>query len=61
MTRACQNCEWWLATQARPAVGYCKAGPPIASYTWPLTNAFDWCGRFRLAERLTGNVDRRVA
>jgi len=59
MTRACENCAWWVATNS--AVGQCKGGPPITSYTWPMTTHVDWCGMFRLAERLTGNVDRRTA
>ena len=66
MSRACATCEWWRSSglggaPAEGAVrGECREAPPVASFEWPDTNPTDWCSRWRLAQRLSGGVDRRA-
>lgn len=62
MTRACKNCQWWLAEAGRSG-GECRGAPPTPVATldgpdaiWPRTGAFMWCGAFRTAERLAGGI-----
>ena len=57
--RACENCAW-SREHASPSQGahkghlLCKEGPIEV-----LKAPDDWCGRFRIAERLTGGRDVR--
>ena len=56
--RAYRNCQWWVAPEAA-VIGACKGGPPSATTgitEWPLTHSADWCGMFRLAERMAGGI-----
>jgi len=58
MTRACKNCQWWVAPEAA-VIWACRGGPPSATTgitEWPLTHGSDWCGIFRTAERLAGGI-----
>lgn len=60
MTRCCLACEW-SRPNARLDDGpadylACKEGP-VEHVKAPN----DWCGRFRVAERLTGGTDARRA
>jgi hypothetical protein len=64
MSRACRNCQWWIESTVPDPVleglRSCKGGPPTASYEmlrlWPVTGPDDWCGAFRIAERMAGGV-----
>lgn len=55
--RACRNCMWW-------SDGQCRGAPPsvvvdiggVDETRWPATSADDWCGAFRMAERLAGGI-----
>lgn len=55
--RACENCEWGrdeINDPGYPARLACREGPD------PIPVSRDhWCGRFRVAERLTGGMDVR--
>lgn len=58
MTRACKNCQWWVSAPASE-LGVCKGGPPTPAAKrgeWPVTHHIDWCGAFRLAERMAGGI-----
>lgn len=65
MTRACASCEWWdNPATGDPDFGYCHGAPPTAvpddgEAMWPVTAASDFCGAFRVAERMAGGVDAR--
>lgn len=53
--RACENCEWGRRGKiVDPDLLYCREGP-----TPVLVDPTHWCGRFRVAERLTGGRDVR--
>ncbi len=63
MTRACRNCQWWDrgASLTGPAlIGTCRGGPPSVTDRntchWPVTEDTDWCGAFRMAERMAGGI-----
>lgn len=52
--RACENCAWSRSHIGGPGLLTCREGPtaiPVAPT--------HWCGRFRIAERLTGGMDVR--
>ena len=64
MTRACKNCQWWDrgASLTGPAlIGTCRGGPPSVTERntchWPVTEDSDWCGAFRIAERMASITD----
>lgn len=53
--RKCSNCMWWTYQAER--WGVCRGAPPQLSLVngafgtlWPETDAFDWCGSFRMKE-----------
>ena len=53
--RACENCEWGRRGKiVDPDLLVCREGPE----RHPVTPDH-WCGRFRVAERLTGGMDVR--
>jgi hypothetical protein len=61
MSRACRNCQWWIETGRRS--GQCRGAPPVAKLhnagerpVWPSTEPSDWCGAFRIAERMAGGI-----
>jgi len=62
MTRACGSCQWWVesADPDLKGLGRCKGGPPTTSKSglgdWPVTGIAEWCGAFRLAERMAGGI-----
>jgi hypothetical protein len=65
MTRECRNCQWWeeRESRARPRTGNCHGTPPViwiiegeVSRMWPIMEADEWCGAFRLAERKAGGI-----
>lgn len=52
--RACETCEWGRDETNDPDRLACREGPePV------LVNRAHWCGRWRIAERLTGGRDVR--
>jgi hypothetical protein len=62
MTRACRNCQWWVGEPAGSG-GECRGAPPTPVITadgleamWPRTGSFEWCGAFRMAERLADGM-----
>lgn len=62
MTRACRNCQWWVGEPAGSG-GECRGAPPTPVITadgleamWPRTGSFEWCGAFRIAERMAGGI-----
>lgn len=59
MTRTCDTCEWArdeIEDPRGPSRLVCREGPD------PIPVSRDhWCGRFRVAERLTGGRDVRGA
>ena len=68
MNRACRNCQWWRQDAGSEfAPGECRGGPPrrmappfdrqqSPNAEWPMTQPNDWCGAFRMAERLAGGI-----
>ena len=54
MNRACQNCQWWTRHEPGEPYGTCRGAPPTHGAPWPSTLSDDWCGQFRMAERLSG-------
>lgn len=64
MKRACEHCEWWDRDGWRrpnpgvpagePKRALCKESPRPE---WKQPD--DWCGRWRVAEQLTGGIDFR--
>jgi len=57
--RACENCAWGRGPDgAEPPIGAanleCREGPMTVQVF-----RHHWCGRFRVAERLTGGRDVR--
>ena len=62
--RTCNLCEWWVSAAADAAFGTCRAHPPTVDQgaaVWPSTASDEWCGAFRIGERLLGGRDCRVA
>ena len=62
MSRACRCCQWWLV-EPDGSAGECRGAPPTPIITadgletmWPRTGSFDWCGAFRIAERMAGGI-----
>jgi hypothetical protein len=54
VTRACDICEWGRDELGEADRLACREGPdPIP------VHRHHWCGRFRVAERLTGSRDVR--
>lgn len=51
--RRCDHCEWWV--EGFDGRGLCRGAPPTGgldgSY-FPATARDDWCGAFRMSERL---------
>ena len=58
----CKGCYWWdhehkSLVEVAPDLGYCRKHKPIAVHregkyygSWPLVDASDFCGEFRLEE-----------
>lgn len=53
--RRCDQCEWAKGVAAHFPMLTCHEGPQRVQ-----VNNDHWCGRFRLAESLTGNKDVRT-
>ena len=48
----CRSCIHWVANGAeamavRAEIGECRAGPPVANYSWPRTRADQHCGQHK--------------
>lgn len=55
MDRRCDQCEWGQDLSAHYHLLVCREGPMQIEVKHD-----HWCGRFRLAESLTGNKDVRT-
>lgn len=60
----CDTCAWWQADSTKFR-GACHGGPPTADpindrALWPITQAHEFCGAYRLRETLCGGRDARV-
>lgn len=70
MRRTCETCEWFIELAEGSEAGDCHGAPPSTVVTedlagrqqaqtlWPNVQRTDWCGAYRIAERLIPSLGR---
>lgn len=57
----CHTCRWWTGKIVGHVKydGQCRFNPPAnGSPRWPITDAYEWCGRHATALRAGADHDR---